>query len=201
MFRTYPIWYDDQLLGGDKWWDEILKQIAQCDIFIYLLSNDSVSSPYCQAEFAEARRLQKQIITVQIRDRTKLSDELSDIQYVDMKAGLDDAKAQARLVASINRQVALIPKRRPKPLSPQPVSRPNTTQNEQRQTPEEVDTPTLATPLLLPPSSYMGQITTGIIVTVVGGLILALILALLSQLNTGGDNTPTPGVTPTTAVT
>src|SRR5689334_9997993 len=83
MFPQHSTWYDGSLHGGDHWWQEILKQIDQCDIFIYLLSNESVTSPYCQAEFREAQRLQKSIITVQVRDRTTLSPELSEIQYVD----------------------------------------------------------------------------------------------------------------------
>jgi len=57
MFPDVPVWYDDHLYGGQNWWNEILGQIAKCDIFIYLLSNESVTSPYCQAEFTEARRL------------------------------------------------------------------------------------------------------------------------------------------------
>ena len=71
MFPDHNVWWDEELTGGDVWWDEILRQIAACDVFIYLLSNKSVNSPYCRAEFAEAQRLQKHIITVQVRDRTK----------------------------------------------------------------------------------------------------------------------------------
>ncbi len=40
MFPDVDIWFDDHLHGGDVWWDEILSQIAQCDVFIYLLSNE-----------------------------------------------------------------------------------------------------------------------------------------------------------------
>jgi hypothetical protein len=71
------VWYDDELHGGQRWWKMILEQVAACGVFIYLLSNESVTSPYCQAEFAEALRLQKPIVTVQVRDKTRLSDDLS----------------------------------------------------------------------------------------------------------------------------
>ena len=47
MFPTHDIWWDEELTGGDVWWEEILHQIAQCDVFIYLLSNEFVTSPYC----------------------------------------------------------------------------------------------------------------------------------------------------------
>jgi len=95
-------WYDQHLTGGQKWWNEILSQIAQCDVFIYLLSNESVQSEYCQAEFKEAQRLQKYIFTVQVRDRTKLEGDLSDIQYVDMTLGLENGVAVAKLARAIN---------------------------------------------------------------------------------------------------
>ena len=49
MFPQHTVWYDGSLHGGDRWWQEILAQIAACDIFIYLLSNESVTSLYCQA--------------------------------------------------------------------------------------------------------------------------------------------------------
>src|SRR5690606_33899208 len=74
VYGLANVWYDDELYGGARWWQEILKQIANCQVFIYLLSNESVTSPYCKAEFTEAQRLQKPIVTVQVRDRTRLPD-------------------------------------------------------------------------------------------------------------------------------
>ncbi|HEX2907947.1 MAG TPA: toll/interleukin-1 receptor domain-containing protein, partial [Phototrophicaceae bacterium] len=144
MFRNYKVWYDAELHGGDQWWDAILAQVEACDLFIYLLSNESVTSPYCQAEFAEAQRLQKRIITVQVRDRTKLTGNLGDIRYVDMKAGIDDAEPQAALVDAINHQITKLPKRRPKPLAPERTPRPPTTEEKPRSAADpDVDTPTL----------------------------------------------------------
>lgn len=45
------IWMDDQLRAGDEFEEKILSRISQCDIFIYLLSNESVNSEWCQKEF------------------------------------------------------------------------------------------------------------------------------------------------------
>lgn len=105
------VWYDDELHGGVRWWQAITTRAAECDVFICLLSNESVTSPYCKAEFTEAKRLQKPIVTVQIRDKTRLSDDLSEIQYVDMKRGMND-DTLARLIRAINEQAALPKKRR-----------------------------------------------------------------------------------------
>lgn len=142
------VWYDkayDGLLGGDSWWDEILDAIAEADIFVYVLSNESVQSKYCQAEFEEARRLQKRIITVQARDRTKLTGTLSDIQYVDMKNGVDDPDALTRLGGALQRQTSLIKNRRAKwrPRTPRPTEETPSTRDESA---PEVDTPTLEAP-------------------------------------------------------
>ncbi|MBK9125883.1 MAG: SUMF1/EgtB/PvdO family nonheme iron enzyme [Chloroflexi bacterium] len=103
---THYVWYDRYLTGTQVWWQEILRQIAAADVFIYLLSNESVTSPYCQAEFEEARRLQKIVLTVQVRDRTRLSDELADLQYVDMKQGIMHGPSVARLAAAVNLALA-----------------------------------------------------------------------------------------------
>ena len=82
------VWFDESLHGGDIWWQAILTQIAQCDIFIYLLSRDSVDSEYCLAELNEARRLRKPVLPVLVRARTPIPPDLSVIQYVDMSSGI-----------------------------------------------------------------------------------------------------------------
>jgi hypothetical protein len=129
--RAFPdltIWYDRAphgLIGGGNWWNDILAAIAASDVFIYILSNESVNSLYCQAEFTEARRLQKRIITVQARDRTELTNDLVDIQFINMKDGVDDAEALAGLVAAVNLRLREAEKHRNarplwKPATPKP---------------------------------------------------------------------------------
>lgn len=82
------VWYDESLHGGDVWWQAILTQIAQCDIFVYLLSRDSIESEHCLAELNEARRLRKPVLPVLVRARTPIPPDLSVIQYVDMSEGI-----------------------------------------------------------------------------------------------------------------
>jgi formylglycine-generating enzyme required for sulfatase activity len=153
---THYVWYDRFLTGTQTWWDEILSQIAQADVFIYLLSNESVSSPYCRAEFEEARRLRKIILTVQVRDRTALQGVLADLQYVDMKRGMDDGASVARLAAAITLALSKIPARRPRPLWMPVTPKPLIEQETQRATDApEVDTlPLVAT---MPASATLTQ--------------------------------------------
>nr|MCU0499970.1 SUMF1/EgtB/PvdO family nonheme iron enzyme [Anaerolineae bacterium] len=147
-FPELKIWHDQSpngLIGGDSWWDAILTGIAESEVFIYLLSNESVQSRYCQAEFTEARRLQKRIITVQVRDRTELTDELDDIQWIDMKDGPRDGEAVARLTAAIRKQLSLAKRTRPlwKPATPKPLKEIPLTRDPNA---PPIDTPPLAKP-------------------------------------------------------
>jgi hypothetical protein len=148
--RAYPnnsIWFDEGLYGGDIWWAEILEQIAVHDIFIYVLSNESVQSEYCQAEFQEATRLQKIIITVQARDRTQLTDGLSHIHYTDMKNGPDDPDALTDLIGAINKHVGKHSRQGLKPLWEIPTAKPhNLVEASRPDNGAEVDTPPLQTP-------------------------------------------------------
>jgi hypothetical protein len=84
------VWYDAEILGGQLWWEQILDRIADCHVFLYLLSKDSIDSPYCSAEYHEAKRLQKPILPLQVRARTTIPEELSSIQYVDMSDGTEN---------------------------------------------------------------------------------------------------------------
>jgi hypothetical protein len=118
VYKHENVWVDEEIHGGQIWWEEILNQIAAADIFAYLLSDASIGSPYCRAELAEAQRLQKPILTVQVRAQTAVPQDISHIQYVDLSEGIRDAQAMAQMYASVNRLYEKLPKRRPRPLSP-----------------------------------------------------------------------------------
>ena len=175
------VWYDDELHGGAQWWQTILAQIAACDVFLYLLSNESVTSPYCQAEFTEAKRLGKPIVTVQLRDRTRLSDDLKGIQYVDMKRGIDDENLM-RLVGSINKMAELPKVRRAlwTPATPLPT----VPTHEDADAPRpEVDTPTLIVkmPMGAPPHGDRTVARATIIAAAITGVlgVLAVVVGVI----------------------
>jgi TolB protein len=87
VYGFEQVWFDENIRGGEDWWDEIRKQIASRDIFMYLLSDDSAKSPYCQAEHDEAKRLSKEVLPVRIAPVQEIPDFLRQIQYVDMSEG------------------------------------------------------------------------------------------------------------------
>lgn len=104
------IWYDRNLTAGVDWWKEIMHQLNKTDIFIYLMSQTALNSEHCQAEFREAYRLRKQIITVQVdKDLNIDNDKLSAIQYVDLTNGLDHADSRQDLLTALDHQLSHVP--------------------------------------------------------------------------------------------
>ena len=86
--HAHDVWYDQRLYAGQDWWKEILRRLDWCEVFVYLLSPDSVASLYCRRELEIARRLKRQIIPVLINKDTILPDKMRDWQYVDLSEKL-----------------------------------------------------------------------------------------------------------------
>lgn len=82
------IWYDQTLTGGQKWWDNILFNIRECDVFIFSLSPESWDSEACRSELAYVTKFGKTIIPVLISDGINLnllSPPLNHIQTIDIR--------------------------------------------------------------------------------------------------------------------
>jgi hypothetical protein len=87
VYSSENVWYDAELRGGEEWWKEILEQVAECEHFIFLMSNESLKSNYCLGELEEARRLGKHIIPVKVRRSAVIPDAhsyLNGRQIIDM---------------------------------------------------------------------------------------------------------------------
>jgi hypothetical protein len=90
-------WVDRQLSGGQHWWSEVLRQIRECDVFVFALSPDAVNSQACESEYAYAAALGKPILPVLVKSGvsdTLLPRALAGIQQVDY-TGLDKAALSA----------------------------------------------------------------------------------------------------------
>jgi hypothetical protein len=199
--RSYDnVWYDESLHGGAIWWNEILNQIATCDIFLYLMSRDSVESNYCRAECKEAQRLHKQILPILIRARTPIPLEIQPIQIVDLSRGVTPetiSDLQSALIR-IERRISRPPLR---PLSDEVSPMPVVT--DAHQTP--VPMPSQQMPRRWRPLSTWLAIAGLLAIGVIAGL-------LINSANTGSQGSPTlttpttyvalqPSVTPTLAAT
>lgn len=98
--HAHDVWYDQRLYAGQDWWKEILRRLDWCDLFIYLLSPDSVASLYCRRELEIARRMNRDVIPALIDRGTVLPAEMKDWQYVDLADNLT-AENVAQLLNSI----------------------------------------------------------------------------------------------------
>lgn len=96
-------WYDQTLTGGQRWWDNILSSIRECDIFIFALSPEAWESEACRSELAYGVGLGKTILPVLISEGIKmnlLSAPLAEIQITDYR--LRDKGAAFAVLKAIN---------------------------------------------------------------------------------------------------
>lgn len=60
----YAVWYDTNLVGGDDWWREILRHIADCELFVVAISPRSLRSRACKLELEWARTTGRPVLPV-----------------------------------------------------------------------------------------------------------------------------------------
>lgn len=90
-------WHDQTLTGGRRWWDAILFNIRESDIFICALSPQYWESEACKSELAYAGQLGKAILPVLVADGINLNllpAPLNEIQVTDYR-GRDKSAAFA----------------------------------------------------------------------------------------------------------
>lgn len=90
MLDIHDVWYDYRMYVGDNWWREIVARLHWCDVFIYLLSTDSLTSKYCREEFEIALGLGKKVLPVLIEEKAHvmLPPQIQELQYADLTEGL-----------------------------------------------------------------------------------------------------------------
>jgi serine/threonine kinase PknH len=109
------VWFDDDLGGGEAWWNEILEQIRSCEVFIVALSNHLLESKPCQAELRYAKALERPILPVRIGPVDSMrANPLAALQVIDYEHPSVDAGIQ--LVTAVH---GLAAQQRPLP-SPLP---------------------------------------------------------------------------------
>lgn len=115
----HTAWFDQEISGGRTWWDQILSQVRECDIFIFILDPQALVSVACKREYAYAADLGKSILPVLVSDQVSadlLPPALSQIQFVDYRVA--DRQAGFRLARALNTIPASAPL--PEPLPPPP---------------------------------------------------------------------------------
>ncbi|MGH9117019.1 MAG: toll/interleukin-1 receptor domain-containing protein [Acidimicrobiales bacterium] len=97
------VWIDQELSGGQRWWDAILERIRGCDCFIFALSEASVKSRACRAELDYAHQLGRAILPVAVGPAVPdqlLPPVLAETQRVQADAPMQLARALLSLPAT-----------------------------------------------------------------------------------------------------
>ena len=82
----HNVWLDKKVKAGHEWWDEILKKIRDCDVFIFALSEETENSTACDLELNYAFDLGKPIVPVGVTENVPInlfSTILQKKQFVD----------------------------------------------------------------------------------------------------------------------
>ena len=75
------IWHDNEILGGDKWREEIFStNLPNSDILLYLVSAESLASENCNKELAIALDEKIRVIPIILEDCDWKNDRLSNFQ-------------------------------------------------------------------------------------------------------------------------
>jgi hypothetical protein len=99
-------WHDSLLHGGQDWWEEILRRIADCDTFIAVISRDALSSMACRREFEWAESLDKPVLPVAVEPPPKaLPRRFLKLQIVDYS----DPEARDRAALTLGGGLATLP--------------------------------------------------------------------------------------------
>jgi hypothetical protein len=115
----FNAWHDQTLTGGQRWWDNILASICDCDIFIFALSQESWESEACRSELDYVVKLGKPILPVLVSDNIRLSLLSAPLAEIQVTNYVQRDKAAAfALLKAINSTPA--PPAMPDPLPPPP---------------------------------------------------------------------------------
>ncbi len=102
IFGLSSLWYDrskDGLKGGEEWWQKILSEIELAQVFIILVSKDSLNSTYCMKELTHAFTNRSRIIPVLLKSYSEpypmgfspeLKASMREIHYVNLQTSYDD---------------------------------------------------------------------------------------------------------------
>jgi serine/threonine kinase PknH len=89
------VWFDQELGGGDSWWNKILEQIRDCEVFIVALSSNWLQSKPSQSELRYAKALNRPILPVRIGDVDSMRvNPLAALQIIDYREPTVDAGIQ-----------------------------------------------------------------------------------------------------------
>ncbi len=99
----YAVWRDNELYGGQSWWDEILSQLRMADAVVAVISPTSAKSAACRSELGYASAVRRIVIPVQVDDLgpENAPGTLPSVQWIDYRKRSQEALLS--LVKAVNR--------------------------------------------------------------------------------------------------
>ncbi|MFM9103633.1 MAG: toll/interleukin-1 receptor domain-containing protein, partial [Cyanobium sp.] len=115
----HAVWFDQNLSGGQAWWDQSRDHIRASAVFVVVLSEASLRSRACQLECGHAAELRRPILPVLVGDGLSLNvlpPALSQVQFIDFR------QRQAEAIIALSRALHSLPVGvpLPDPLPPPP---------------------------------------------------------------------------------
>jgi hypothetical protein len=108
----HDAWLDRELSGGQRWWDQILKEIRDCDAFVFAVSAAAADSRACLSELAYAEALGKPVLPITVEPgfaESLLPPAIAELQRVDYTT--QDKVA----FSALNRALSKLPPAPPSP--------------------------------------------------------------------------------------
>jgi TIR domain len=114
----YDTWIDTELRGGQDWWEEVLRRIAESDVFIVAVSRAALTSRACQREFDWAEQLARPVLPVAVgAASTALPSRIVRHQIIDYS----QPEQRDRAALELQRALGTVP---PAPPLPDPLPEP-----------------------------------------------------------------------------
>jgi hypothetical protein len=115
----HEVWVDQDLTGGDAWWDKILDNIQLATVFVFVLSDASGQSKPCIAELEYAKALRRPVVPVQVGPVTSVAaTPLADPHTIAFRP--DDALSGFEVMRAIDEAALCVPPL-PDPLPARPT--------------------------------------------------------------------------------
>jgi len=121
----HEVWFDKDISGGQSWWDDILNQIRNCEVYVFAIAKDAIDSTACMRELKYAEALGKAPLPVLIKNDVSLAIApryIANVQYVDYTKS-DQKNAVIGLIKSLNQITPTTALPEPLPTPPEiPIS-------------------------------------------------------------------------------
>jgi len=101
------VWYDTSILGGTRWAGKIKQEVADCTVFLDVLSTNSLNSEWCSRELTWAQEQGKFILPILIERDLVIPEPISALHFVGMTEGTVTVKGLNELYASVIRHYGL----------------------------------------------------------------------------------------------